>query len=461
MSKKLWLILGVVVVAVLAGWGISRQKTDQQAKQSSGDKIVVVVNGGPKETDEIGIKNMKKDIAEFNEIYPNIEIKWSSRGYSPDSFSTSMAGGTAEDVIGLFATEGYVAERGYALDLTEMINKWEYRDQLNMSMLEPFKRDGRYYALPMSGYIIGLWYNKKLFRDAGLVEGDGDYLVPENWEEFARTAQKLTNRKKNISGYGIYGKDAYAGWGMLNWVWQAGGDFEKEVAGKWRAAFGEPEAVKAFEFVRDLRWKYDCLQPNLLLATQDIWPLFASGQIAMTNGTNDWAPTLINQYGMKMDEIGMALLPAGPAGRANQLGGDYCIINPNRPKEVQEAAFKWITWKLLKSVSPEFVKQTGEQMRQQGRVSKISSIPIFTGELDQNMRQTAKEYKDVLVDFPGVWQEASKYIKPEPPFFAQQLYNEYLSPVVQSVLTKKKTNPRQLLQKAAKSFEGRFLSQVK
>jgi ABC-type glycerol-3-phosphate transport system substrate-binding protein len=460
MSKRLWLVLGVIIVAALAGWGINRrEKTDQQTELNSGKKIVVVINCGPKETDKVAVKNLKADIAEFNKIYPNIEIKWTDRGYSPDSFATSIAGGTAEDVITLWATEGYVAERGYAWDLTKMINDWEYKDQLNMSMLEPFKRNGRYYALPMSGYIIGMWYNKKIFRDAGLTKGDGSYLVPENWEEFARTAQKLTNRKKGIAGYGIYGKGAYAGWGMLNWVWQAGGDFEKEVGGKWRATFGESETVKAFEFVRDLRWKYDCLQPNLLLATQDVWPLFAAGQIAMTNGTNDWTPILINQNGMKIDEIGMALLPAGPAGRANQLGGDYCIINPNRPQEVQKAAFKWITWKLLKSVSPEFVKRTGEQMRRQGQVDKISSIPVFTGELDQKMRQTAQEYRDVLIDFPGVWQEASKYIKPEPPFFAQQLYGEYLSPVVQSVLTKEKTNPKQLLQKAAKSFEERFLNQ--
>ena len=461
MSKRAWLTLALIVVVVLAVWGISRQDTtDQQTSQTSGKKVVVVVNNGPKETDPVAVDHFKKSIAEFNKVYPDIEIKWTDRPYSPDSFATSMAGGTAEDVITLLATEGYMAVRGYALDLTEMINEWEYKDQLNMALLEPFEHNGRYYGLPISGYIIGLWYNKQIFRDAGLVDGEESYIVPENWEEFAQLAQKLTDRKKNISGYGIYGKDAYAGWGFLNWVWQAGGDFIKNVDGKWRAVFGEPEAVTALEFIQDLRWKYDCLQPNLLLAPQDIWPLFASGQIAMTNGTNDWTPTLVNQHEMKLEDIGMALLPAGPAGRANQLGGDYLIINPNSPKEVQEAAFKWITWRMLKSVSPEFVKKDGEMLREQGLVGKISSIPVFIGELDDRMRQTAQEYKDVLVDFPDVWREASKYIHPEPAFFAQQLYGEYLSPVLQSVLTKKNADPKKLLQQAAKSFEERFLSQV-
>ena len=32
---------------------------------------------------------------------------------------------------------------------------------------------------------------------------------------------------------------------------------------------------------------------------------------------------------------------------------------------------------------------------------------------------------DVFIDFADV-QEAAKYIRPEPPFFSQQLYSEYL-----------------------------------
>ena len=66
---------------------------------------------------------------------------------------------------------------------------------------------------------------------------------------------------------------------------------------------------------------------------------------------------------------------------------------------------------------------------------------------------------DVFIDFADV-QEAAKYIRPEPPFFSQQLYSEYLGPVVEEVLTKKNTNPAKLLADAAKSFQERFLSQV-
>ena len=151
-----------------------------------------------------------------------------------------------------------MAERGYALDLTDLLAQWEYKDQLNEDVLAPFVRDGRVYALPSNGYIMGLFYNKKLFKEAGLVDSQGEGIVPANWDEFVETAQKLNNKQKGIAGFGIMGNGAEAGWGFLNWVWQAGGDFQREIDGTWQAVFAEPEAVKALEFERSAL-KYDVL----------------------------------------------------------------------------------------------------------------------------------------------------------------------------------------------------------
>ena len=61
-----------------------------------------------------------------------------------------------------------MAERGYALDLTDLLAQWEYKDQLNEDVLAPLSEMGRVYALPSNGYIMGLFYNKKLFRKQGL-----------------------------------------------------------------------------------------------------------------------------------------------------------------------------------------------------------------------------------------------------------------------------------------------------
>lgn len=458
-KKDLWFVLAGILVLAVVSFALVGKK-DNRGKEAAGaaDKILVVISGGPKETDTVQVQRMKEKIERFYKEFPNIEIRWTDRGYSPDAFVTSMMGGTAEDVINIYATEGYMAERGYALDLTDMINEWEYSDQLNREMLKPFQRGDHYYGITRNGYIIGMIYNKKLFREAGLVDANGEPKPPNTWDELVVAAKKITNRQKGIAGFGILGKGAEAGWGLLNFVWQAGGDFQRQENGKWKAVFDEPEAIRGLEFVRALRWEHDVLQTNLLATREDLLPRFAAGQIGMLYAAQDQIPYLVNQYGMKLEDIGMALLPAGPAGRANQMGANCSIINPNSPPEVQKAAFTWIMWSLLDEIAPERIKEKGEDLRKQGQVGMLSVLPIFIGEIDRRAREAAKEYSDVFVSFDDIWVEAAKYMRPEPPMFCQQLYSEYLGPAVEAVLTRKNADPAQLMKKAAREFETRFLS---
>lgn len=458
--KRVKVIIGLVIVIALGVWGFVKVSHDRTST-SEGKKIVVTMNKGPSETDVVAVQRLKEDIARFNEIYPDIEIRWTDRPYSPDNFATSMAGGTAEDVINLWATEGYVIERGYALDLTDFINDWEYKDQLNMDILKPFIRNGRIYALPIMAYIQALMYNKKLFKEAGIVDANGEAKPPTNWEEFVSCAKKLTNRSKGVSGFGMMGQGAEAGWGFINWVWQAGGEFEEKVDGKWKAVFDSPEAISALQFIKDLRWEHDVLQSNVLATRENLRQLFSADQIGMLIENQGAVADLVNKFGMNKEDIGLALLPEGPGGRVNQMGGDFFIINPNSPPEVQEAAFKWIAWRILGSVAPQRVRERGEDSRKQGLVASLPAPPPFVGRLSEEYKEAAKPYSDVFVDFPEVWMNAMKYVRPEPPFFCQQLYSEYLGPAIQEVATNRNSNPAKLMQTAAKNFQTRFLDQVK
>ena len=62
------------------------------------------------------------------------------------------------------------------------------------------------------------------------------------------------------------------------------------------------------------------LQSNLLVVMEDLMPMFAAGQLGMmmVTGTTYNVPTMINQFGINKDDVGIALLPAGPAGRATR-----------------------------------------------------------------------------------------------------------------------------------------------
>ena len=79
----------------------------------------------------------------------------------------------------------------------------------------------------------------------------------------------------------------------------------------------------------------------------------------------------------------------------------------------------------------ERIRERGEDLRKEKQIGTLTALPIFTGEVDKRMRDTAKEFSDVLIDYNEVWIEAAKYLRLEPSFFCQQLYSEYLGPVLQ------------------------------
>jgi ABC-type glycerol-3-phosphate transport system substrate-binding protein len=365
-----------------------------------------------------------------------------------------MSGNNCTDVVGLFATEATtVIEKDLAADITDMVKTWDKYQNLNESVIRPITYEGRIYGLPIGGvggsYVMTLFYNKDLFNEAVIEK------PPDTWEELVETAKKLTDRSKGQAGFGILGEKGGAGWHFLNWVWQSGGDFEVKKEGKWTAVFDSPEAVRALQFVKDLRWKHQVLQDDILCDNDDLFEYFSAERIAMAIFTPEYLVHLVEKYEMPFEKIGIALLPAGPGGRANQMGGAYNIINPAIPREKQEWAFKAMTF----DYELDTIELKCQTMKRQDRIFGFGVIPVFHGEYQDKVEGIVDKYRTI----PGqkkLMREAAKYVHPEPPYFSQQLYSEFLGPSVQEVLTNEKSNPEKLLREAAHDFQSRFLDKI-
>ena len=90
-------------------------------------------------------------------------------------------------------------EGGMMLPLTEMVaNSQEIDIEKDYpSMLSNlYIRNGEVYAIPKDFDTIAVWYNKKIFDDAG-VEYPKDGWT---WDEMIETARKLTDSDKGIYG---------------------------------------------------------------------------------------------------------------------------------------------------------------------------------------------------------------------------------------------------------------------
>lgn len=82
----------------------------------------------------------------------------------------------------------YAVGKGYALDLIPYLEKEEGLSEcIPASVLESQMEDGALYTVPDVVELSGYWYNKEIFRQAGIEKN------PETWEEFWAMCQQLQN----------------------------------------------------------------------------------------------------------------------------------------------------------------------------------------------------------------------------------------------------------------------------
>jgi multiple sugar transport system substrate-binding protein len=429
------------------------------SKKLDANRIIVSHNSGAFEDDIKRQKEQDDMNALFMKRFPDATRAHNTWQFSPDTFFAKHIAGTLTDVIGLFATEAtLIVDRGMAADITDQLKAWKYYPHVNKKLLEPVTKNGRHYGLPIGEanggfYVMTLFYNRDMFREAGLVDAAGEIVPPHTWDDFTTYAKHLTNRDRGVAGFGILGENGGNAWHFLNWAWQAGGDFQKKLPdGKWVSVFHEPGAVRALQFIKDLRWKHDVLQRNVLASNEETFQMFTSNRIAMAIFTPEYLTFLVDKYGMSAEKIGICLLPAGPAGRANQIGGSYVVLNPRLQGLHKQRAFDSAVF----SYEPEVMEYQLKILHEQKRRIGIPAIPIFEPAVQKEIDAVVDKYRN-LPDYSEIMQQAAQVVRLEPPYRCQAMYSLYLGPAIQEVLIDKNADPAELLKTASEKFQIREL----
>ncbi len=262
-------------------------------------------------------------------------------------FLMSMAGDTAPDVFYVNFRQYYnYIDQGFARPLDDLVRRDpEAVSRMNPTIEEVLRSyDGKLYAVPWYQVAQALYYRKDHFLEAGL----NPDRPPRNWDEFYEYARKLTESKAGRSGFLFSkGMGGRAYW-WSNFVWQAGGEVVVPAeGGYWKTAVASPEGAKALDFYRRLvaeKWKGKdgkTYGPAATLSAnwqQDV----ADGKVSMWfSYTND---VLLSISDLNPQLIGVAALPAGPAGRANEINAGMWAINA----EVTDPAKIEACWKFVK-----------------------------------------------------------------------------------------------------------------
>lgn len=357
--KNLFLILLFAVLFLALG-----QFLLQENHKELEDKTVthITVWNMPPKSLPLDRQLWEESVAEFEKANPDIKIEGVEREYQPEEFVTVMAGGKGPDVVKVWVGAiQTLANLGFLEPVDNDLKNWSQRDAINPVLMDSTKVGDSHYGVPADSYFLFLLYRKDLFTKAG--------LNPENppavWDDLVADARVLTHRDQGQFGLGLVPKT----WYFQDFVWQAGGDMIRTGPdGRPLAAFAEPQAVAALNFWKSLRWKYNVLQPDVLMPENELLHLFALGKLAMILGTENQLPALISRYKIDPQTFGIAPLPAGPAGKAAHLSGDIYVINAAATPEKKAAAWKWIAFEL----------DPPNQLMKWTRMHELN-MPIFPG----------------------------------------------------------------------------------
>jgi ABC-type glycerol-3-phosphate transport system substrate-binding protein len=378
----------------------------------------------------------EETVSRFEKENPGIKIDGVEREYRPEEFITVMAGGKGPDLVKVWAGAiQTLASLGFLEPVDSYIQNWTQQDFINPALWQCTQVGNHLYGIPADTYFLFLLYRKDLFLKAGLNPEN----PPANWDELVTDARALTQREKGQFGLGLVPKT----WYFQDFVWQAGGDMVRMDNGKPRAAFSEAPAVQALKFWKDLKWKYNVLQPDILIQEPELLHLFALGKVAMIFGVANQLPALISRYKIDPQTFGIAPLPAGPAGRAAHMGGNIYVINSSAPEAKKKAAWKWI----------EFELSPLNQLWKWDRMHQLNMV-IFPGAFGSSAEVTNKpEFKlvkdalDTAKFEPHVngWPQVRDLLDEDP------LQNVFLDPAA---------DPQNLLSTFAKQADKDILSKL-
>ncbi|MGZ5060744.1 MAG: ABC transporter substrate-binding protein [Usitatibacter sp.] len=195
---------------------------------------------------------------------------------------------------------------------------------------------GKTWGIPFQRSTIVLYWNKELFKEAGLDPGK----PPANWKEMLDDAQKLTRRDAagNITQYGVQIPSSRFPYWLFQGLTTPNGVELMNSAGT-ETYFDKPAVIEALQYWVDLGRKHKVM-PTGVVEWGTTPKDFFEKKIAMM-----WTTTgnLTNVKNNAKFDFGVAMLPAAKRRGSPTGGGNFYVFKKASPLE-QQAAVKFAKW---------------------------------------------------------------------------------------------------------------------
>ena len=279
------------------------------------------------------------DTAKENKI--RVRVKYSPRSNSATGYETELIAmmnqGTLPDIITFDAPNTWsYASSGILEDITDLISQETQNDFFEISKNT---YEGKLYGLPIQESSAGIYYNKKIFREAGLLNRVENMTADNAWTiaEFESICAELKDDCELPIDLQLYmANDETATYLLYPFILAQGGSFLSEDGMTATGYLDSAATIAAFQKIRN--WadsgytSYDASDVG-----------FYTGQYAMYLSSGWSIPEIRNQYTQQLGED-WGILPYPKGTRAASATGSWSFGMTTQCASREEAAIvlEWL-----------------------------------------------------------------------------------------------------------------------
>jgi sn-glycerol 3-phosphate transport system substrate-binding protein len=213
--------------------------------------------------------------------------------------------------------------------------------------MENSQTGGKTWGIPFQRSTIVQYWNKELFKEAGLDPNK----APANWNEMVEVAKKLTKKDAsgNVAQWGVQVPSS----GFPYWLFQAFTTQNNVVLMNkdgTQTYYDNPSVIEALQYWVDLSKKHGVMKPGIIEWGTTPKDFFERKVAIMWTTTGN----LTNVKSNAKFDFGVAMLPAGKRRGTPTGGGNFYLFKKSTPQQ-REAALRFVKW----MTTPERAAQWG------------------------------------------------------------------------------------------------------
>lgn len=338
-KKPLAVLIGASMLALTAcsgNSGTGNEASNNAGKKESDSKNPVKITFAetiPNDTRTVVLKEL---IADFEKKNPDIKVNFQSYPVEQSReklISMAIAKGLPDVFEVSSEWVGTLAVNSGLEDLQPYVDKFANIADISESAINLGKNyQGKFYWIPYGTYGTALYYNKKMFEEAGL-------QPPATTDDFLNAARALTKPGQNQFGYSFRGGVYGYGHSLL---WVMGNSGINSLFGEdGKSLLATPEAITSLEQYATL-WNEKLVPPDSLnWSYKETVEAFTSGITGMLIQSNEVVAISQEKMG---DNFGTVTLPVGASGKQFDASGQtgYAIASNSKHKEAAARLLEYL-----------------------------------------------------------------------------------------------------------------------